>query len=103
MGAALDAADAALEQRRREAIGVAALAGAGRAGQQVGVAGRIERRLEQPLGLGLGRQAGQVERHSATTSRTRASTSRGGPEASIVRTRSGNRSAASAKPRATSA
>src|SRR6185312_14909291 len=100
MGARLDPVRRAVEQRCGEAVGVAALARPGRAGEEVGVGGRAQRGLEQALRPRLLRQAGEGA-HSLTAARTRSATCSRVPEASTTAIRSGKRRAASAKPSAT--
>src|SRR6185437_16887809 len=103
VGAGLDPAQPRLEQRGREVLGVATLAGAGRSGEEIGVAGVGQRGGQQRLRLGLRRQALERGVHRFVASRTRARTARGGPDASTTWMRSGNRAAAAAKPSATAA
>ncbi len=93
VGAGLHPVQVGGEQLGGEGLGVHALARARRAGEEVGMAGSRQHRLEQLPGAGLIGQAVQGA-HAGTCSRTRSATCSRLPAALTRTTRWGYRSAA---------
>ena len=100
MRAVLDAVDVTAKQRGGKRLGVDPLARALRPCEEIRVPGPVDHALEQLSRARLGGEIGECA-HAPTSASTRSATSAGLPDALTLTTRSGYRSAASRKPRAT--